>query len=303
MPTGIEYCDETWEIGAGCSPISESCENCWACRLAATRLKHHPRYRDLAEMVDGKPRWTGEVRVFPEMLEQPRRWRQPRTILVGSRFDLFHSAVRLPFIRSVFCTIRDCPLHTFLVLTKRVYNMRTILDLIGFIPTSNLWLGITAENQARLDERWEMLRPIPGNKWLSVEPLLGPVDVRPALAEGIGAVIVGGESGPGARAMNPDWVRAIRDQCAAADVPFFLKQWGEWRQVDSWRERVTNQSGHRYDYREVFVDGVRRNAYDKDLLWLGANIGDAPHVRVGKKAAGRLLDGREHNDLPWRVKR
>jgi protein gp37 len=297
-------------------------------------------------MVDGKAQWTGEVRVFPEMLDWPRRWKQPRTIFVGSRFDLFHKAVPWDFVDQVFRVMADCPEHTFLILTKRAEIAWWFRAKGRWAFGDNLWVGITAENQARLVERWEVLRLIPGNKWLSLEPLLGPVDLSEILysdivcsgcgkaldwlgqihdefcdglqspptycGEGmlctaepngqLGAVIVGGESGPGARPMQLDWVRAIRDQCAVAGVPFFFKQWGEWRQADSWRECVTNKSGHRYDHRNVSVDGVVRNVYDKDLVWLGASIGDPPLLRVGKKAAGRLLDRRQHNDLPWRVR-
>ena len=318
MPTGIPYCDEVWNMVAGCSAISESCENCWACRLMATRLKHHERYAGLAEMVDGKPQWTGEMRVFPELLVRPLHWRKPRVVFVASQFDLFHPRMPMAFLEKVLCTICYSERHAFLVLTKRPQNAVRMLGEIGIPLPPNLWLGVSVENQKRADERIPVLLQTPAaHRWVSLEPLLGPVDLRRYLfdvgytpdrrvtremaldagmpeAEGaiergeayeftpsgnLDCVIVGGESGPGARPMHPDWVRSVRDQCAAAGVPFYFKQWGEWLWCETQPEK-----------------GKWENK------WNGRSPGEdgAGFYRVGKKAAGRTLDGREHNELPWR---
>lgn len=300
----IEWTEATWNPITGCSLVSEGCRNCYAAELAASRLRHHPSRAGLARRnADGVAKFTGEVRLNAQWLDQPLRWKRPRKIFVCELGDLFHESVPDEWIDGVFAIMALCPQHTFQVLTKRPERMRDYCssdatlgrvislanswlqsdgkidvqhkaDGFGGIVLPNVWLGTSVEDQATADERIPLLLDTPAAKrFISAEPLLGPVDLmdipwlpgRPRfpqtddLSDGrsglhlvdgtrLDWVIVGGESGPNARAMHPDWVRSLRDQCAAADVPFFFKQWGAWL--------------------------------------------------TGKAAAGHLLDGREHREMP-----
>ncbi len=223
----IEWTEATWNPVAGCSAVSPGCLNCYAARLAL-RLGHMPnragwKYRGTAERaLDGRPVFAGHVRVDEKALDQPRQWRTSRRIFVNSMSDLFHEQVPSDFIRRVFHVMADCSHHTFQVLTKRPERA---LDLVRALPWPvNVWMGTSVEDRRYLD-RVETLRRIPaGTRFLSCEPLIGPLPRLPL--DGIHWVIVGGESGPGARPMRRKWVVDIRDQCSSAGVPFFFKQWG-----------------------------------------------------------------------------
>lgn len=303
--TKIEWADATWNPVRGCEKVSEGCRNCYAARMAARFSGEGQPYEGLAEMTPHGPRWTGDVQLVPEVLDQPLKWRKPRRIFVNSMSDLFHEDVPDEFIARVWTIMASCREHTFQILTKRPRRMMEWVNRVkdwegykthngeppaayggnGIIvggnewPLPNVWLGVSVENQKVADERIPLLLQTPAAvRFLSCEPLLGPVDLKPYLEPyirtkhdgskrgtvwadpGIDWIIVGGESGPGARPMHPDWVRSIRDQCKAAEVPFFFKQWGEWK-----------------------------------LSWMA---GEYQWMRVGKKAAGRLLDGRTWDELP-----
>jgi protein gp37 len=172
------------------------------------------------------------VTLHPAVLDLPKRWRQPRMIFVNSMSDLFHDHVPLEFIQRAFATMRDCPQHTFQVLTKRSARLRDLAPYLDWAP--NIWMGVSVEDQGVI-HRIHDLQAVPAYvRFLSCEPLLGPLDDLPL--DGIHWVIVGGESGPGARPMQAAWVRAIRDQCQRADVPFFFKQWGGARKDRTGRE-------------------------------------------------------------------
>lgn len=208
----IEWTEATWNPVTGCTKISSGCKHCYADRMAR-RLKAMgvPRYRNGFALT-----------LHSDMLQVPLRWRKPRLVFVNSMSDLFHEAVPLGFIERVFAVMEDARQHTFQVLTKRP---ETALRFAGSVPwPPNVWLGATVENAFYL-HRVAALRRIPAKvRFLSLEPLLGPIP-RLSLRD-IHWVIVGGESGPGARPMNPDWARQIRDRCRASGVPFFFKQWG-----------------------------------------------------------------------------
>lgn len=208
----IEWTQCTWNPVTGCTKISEGCQNCYAERMAL-RLKAmgQPNYRN-----------GFDVTLHPHVLQTPLRWRQPRTIFVNSMSDLFHKNVPLHFICKVFDVARNMPQHNFQVLTKRSRRLLQLNDELSW--PRNLCMGVTVEN-AKYTFRIDHLRQTDAAiKFLSLEPLLGPIpDIN---LRGIDWVIVGGESGPGARTMCSDWVTDIRDQCLAADVPFFFKQWG-----------------------------------------------------------------------------
>ena len=208
----IEWTECTWNPVTGCTKISLGCLNCYAERMA----------RRLQAM--GQPNYANGFRVtlHPHMLELPLRWRKPRMIFVNSMSDLFHKDVPLEFIQQVFDVMRRASHHCFQVLTKR---SERLLQLSPSLPwPHNIWMGVTIESQD-YTSRIDHLRQTAGAvKFISFEPLLSPiVDVN---LNGIDWVIVGGESGPGARPMQREWVTDIRDRCVAGRVPFFFKQWG-----------------------------------------------------------------------------
>lgn len=210
--SGIEWTDATWNPVTGCTKISQGCAHCYAETFAE-------RWRG----IPGHPYEQGfDIRLWPERLDLPLRWKKPRRIFVNSMSDLFHEAVPEYFVRAVFDTMRLVRRHTFQVLTKRAKRMAQLSREV--IWPRNVWAGVSIENVATL-WRGDCLREVPATvRFLSLEPLLEPL---PALdLRGIHWVIVGGESGPGARPILADWVRDIRDRCVAARVPFFFKQWG-----------------------------------------------------------------------------
>jgi len=220
--SAIEWTDATWNPVTGCRKVSPGCKNCYAHRMA--RRLHamgQPRYRN-----------NFDVTLHPDLLEQPLRWHQPRKIFVNSMSDLFHGEVPLEFIQSVFEVMGKAHWHIFQILTKR---SERLVEVAGKLPWySNIWIGVSVEN-SDYAFRVEHLRKAPAAiRFLSVEPLLGPIPRLPL--QGIHWVIVGGESGPNARSVDPAWVRKIRDRCIAQGVPFFFKQWGGTRKKQTGRE-------------------------------------------------------------------
>jgi len=219
--TGIEWTESTWNPTTGCDRTSPGCDNCYALTLAK-RLKAMgtDKYQ-----VDGDPRTSGPgfgLTLHPDTLQLPYRWRRPRVVFVNSMSDLFHPEVPLDYIARVFRVIEETPQHTYQVLTKRSRRMREVAGHLQW--PSNLWMGVSVETSNYLF-RIDHLREVPAAvRFVSAEPLLGPlgeVDL-----EAIDWVIAGGESGPGARVMDIGWGRELRDQCNAAGVKFFFKQWG-----------------------------------------------------------------------------
>jgi protein gp37 len=217
----IEWTEVTWNPTTGCDRISSGCDHCYALALAK-RLKAMgtEKYQN-----DGDPRTSGPgfgVTLHPGTLDQPYRWRSPRVVFVNSMSDLFHAKVPLTFVRQVFQVMADTPQHTYQVLTKRSVRLRRLAGKLEW--PSNVWMGVSVEDAIQLG-RVNDLRTVPAAvRFLSCEPLLGPL---PGLdLDGIGWVITGGESGPGARPVDVSWVRQIRDACQAAGTAYFHKQWG-----------------------------------------------------------------------------
>ena len=274
----IEWTDSTWNPVTGCTRVSEGCRNCYAERVL-------PR--------------TGQsfdkVVCHPDRLNVPLHWKKPRRIFVNSLSDLFHEDVPDEFIAKIFLTMLSAKQHTFQILTKRPRRMLDLLEkpssafplamMVGdTLP--NVWLGVSCEDQRTADERIPLLLQTPAAvRFISAEPLLGPIDLshiggKSAVAYRMVAkeprrlnwVIVGGESGPGARPMHPDWARSLRDQCQAAGVPFFFKQWGEFSPT----VKVVDTEKH-LSVDQFLKDGM---------------------VKVGKKVAGRMLDGRTWDETP-----
>ncbi len=347
--TKIEWTDATWNPITGCSVVSPGCTNCYAMKLAGTRLKNHPTRAGLTSDSKAGPVWNGQMRFNEGMLLDPLKWRRPRMIFVCAHGDLFAENVPDDWIDQVFAVMALAPHHTFQVLTKRPERMRAymtsphsalrfyhiVMDMVvvdghkailttrethhiapdgkkvmlGVWPLPNVWLGVSVEDQKRADERIPVLLETPAAiRWVSAEPLLGMLDVRRHIEmahldselglsnPGIDWVVAGGESGRGARPMHPDWARSLRDQCAEAGVPFLFKQWGEYLPAID-RER-DDPDWHR-DYSHTYADD------QPDMAWLNIEGGCGFHgarfhvmQRVGKRVAGRLLDGIEHNAFP-----
>ena len=218
----IEWTDATWNPVTGCTKISPGCAHCWAERMA-WRLQGM-----------GQKRYARgfEVTTHEDLLEKPLRWAKPRLVYVSFMGDLFHEQVPEEFILRVFDVMGRAPRHRFHVLTKRPERL---VEMSPRLPwSSNVWAGATVEDDAHRGRADQLRRTGAAVKFLVLEPLLGPVDELDLT--GIGWVIVGGESGPGARPMHIDWVRSIRDQCASAGVPFYFKQWGGVRRKETGRE-------------------------------------------------------------------
>ena len=208
----IEWTESTWNPVTGCTKISEGCRHCYAERLAK-RLKAmgQPNYRN-----------GFKVTLHPHVLDIPLRWRRPRCVFVNSMSDLFHKDVPFEFIQRVFDIMAKASHHRFQVLTKRSQRLRELSPKLTW--PENVWMGVTVETADYLSRLDDLRRTGAAIKFVSFEPLLGPI---PQInLDGIHWVIVGGESGPAARPMHPDWATDIRDQCLARDIPFFFKQWG-----------------------------------------------------------------------------
>lgn len=331
--TGIEWADATWNPLVGCSAVSPGCDHCYAARESAGRLKHLPVYSGLT---DRHGQFNGIIRMLPERLLQPYRWKRPRRIFVNSMSDLFHRDVDYEFVAKVFAAMALAPQHHYLMLTKRPHYMVDIVNdtggLISFQsevrlslerlapdrvpsltdlwagwPLPQVWLGTSIESNRYVWRANHLRATEAAVRWLSLEPLLGPL---PDLdLTGIDWVVVGGESGPGARPMHPQWVRDIRDRCLAEGVPFLFKQWGEYRPA-AIRDDDSDQmvGGRVYDnprggtaspaFRtapgqwRLMRPGERRQNGDTML------DDDTIAIRLGKKRAGRTLDGRTWDQFP-----
>lgn len=237
--TNIQWTDDTWNTITGCTPVSPACANCYA-RKHAVRLHGNPN-----EKVSFKYRNGFRLTLHPQYLDEPLSWRKPRLVFVNSMSDTFHEDVPQDFIEALFNRMAGCPDHTFQVLTKRAERLAHLSRVLPW--PDNVWTGVTIENADYL-HRLDFLRQVPARiRFVSFEPLLGPipdVDLR-----GIHWVILGGESGSAARAMDLDWARDIRDHCRNLEIPFFFKQVGG---------RARHKGGRMLDEVEwnEFPDGV-----------------------------------------------
>ena len=321
--THIEWADSTWQIVTGCAIKSPGCANCYAMRLAGTRLRNHPSRAGLTREVNGHHVWTGEVRFNEQWLDQPLRWKSPRDIFVAAHGDIGHEGVTDLMLDRIFAVAMLAHWHRYQILTKRperlteyLRSRKMMMGNIGgmaqqamlefqaiinggtkttfplratpyrdeainrfYDNTSNIWVGTSVERQQEADERrphLEALARMGWNTWVSYGPALGPVDWRGW--EFIRWMVSGGESGPDARPSHPNWHRATRDWCAANKIPYFFKQWGAFAPSLSGQSLAPDGSSPGPDHWN-----------DVSTAWM---------TKVGKKAAGALLDGREHKDSP-----
>jgi protein gp37 len=218
----IEWTEMTWNPVTGCSKVSIGCKNCYAERMA----------KRLQAMGQARYRNGFQVTLHEDLIELPKQWKQPRLVFVNSMSDLFHEDVPLDFIRSIFETMAACSQHTFQILTKRSQRLSALAPQLPW--PANIWMGISVEDSRAL-VRVDDLRRVPAAiRFLSCEPLLSLLE--PLELRGIDWVIVGGESGPGARPMQLQWVEAIQKQCLAAGAMFYFKQWGGVRKHRTGRE-------------------------------------------------------------------
>lgn len=316
--SAIEWTDATWNPIAGCTRVSEGCRHCYAERFAARGLPGFEGLANYASRPDGQreARWTGAVTVRKHLMDQPLRWKKPRKIFVNSMSDLFHDAVPDEVIDRVFAVMALCPQHTFQILTKRPERMRQYVSRprpiasaaieIGVkhklnnmhidrcidqrIPLPNIWLGTSVDDQKSADERRDHLAVVADAGWnafASYEPALGYVTWIGW--EFLKQLISGGESGPRARPSHPDWHRSARDFCSEHGILYLFKQWGEWtpRRLAEKDDLVNARKSLILSPDGRFTSGLM--SYP-DTAWIVD--------RVGKRAAGRLLDGVEHNGMP-----
>lgn len=221
--SSIEWTDATWNPVAGCTVLTAGCTNCYAMRMAARlEVMGQSKYAGTTRLSGKRRVWTGKVVLDRHSLAAPHGWRKGRRVFVNSMSDLFHEEVPLEFIQDVFAVMRDTPRHVYQILTKRADRLLELSPRLEWSP--NIWMGVSVEND---DVLWRVdrLRATEAKtKFLSCEPLLGSLSGMSA--EGIDWVIAGGESGPGARSMDAEWVREIRDICLMGGVAFHFKQWG-----------------------------------------------------------------------------
>lgn len=372
--TRIEWTEATWNPITGCSLASPGCTNCYAMKLAGTRMQHHWSRKGLTIGSKAGPVWTGETRFNEEWLDQPLRWKRPRMIFVCAHGDLFHESVPDEWIDRVFAVMALCPQHTFQVLTKRSARMREYVNQLDDFalmetdeyreashrvdcdddpngspawhaqtarleeamcivsktlgrgePLPNVWLGVSVEDQQRRHRIVDLAQTPAAVRWISGEPLLqgltltdiplngGPDehgdqwlfnaltgeqyfigdDGRNYSGDGpdmqpLDWIVCGGESGPGARPMHPDWARSLRDQCQDASVPFFFKQWGEWSAFGPHNMEMLIGSDASVSHPRFEIARVPNDP----------KSGKTIMTRIGKKSAGRLLDGMEYDGMP-----
>jgi protein gp37 len=323
--TKIEWCDHTFNPWEGCQKVGPGCDHCYAetrnARFAGGTAINWgpgaPRRRTSASNWELPKRWNAQADAF--MAQHGRRQR----VFCASLADVFDNAVDPQWRADLFALIRECENLDWLLLTKRIANTTRMLPWVGEAEQwPHVWIGATIVNQAEADRDIRKLLDVPARvRFLSMEPLLEPVDLTripvsgsghhefdpiitanvlkraesyPALPQ-VDWVIVGGESGPGARPMHPDWARSLRDQCEAAGVPFLFKQWGEWASVGTSpvHPESTRIPGNLC---RVTLDGVTADHY----VAISTDGGRKRYEirRVGKKAAGRLLDGRTWDGFP-----
>jgi protein gp37 len=347
------YWDLPLSLVDGCTPCSPGCDHCWSAGIAHhyRRTPKHDGLKTVPLLTDDRGRFNGEVFTKAERLSIPMKRRKSTVYSLWN--DLYHEEVPDDFRDQAYAVTAFSPWHSFLVLTKRPEGMRRYwksifltknvddakCKLMGAMPDQgrsvdayigeedsgyfegghlmNVYHGLTVCNQQEADEKIPVFLQVPGKKFLSIEPMLGPIDLTPPERRGtncnldewleeLDLIIAGAETGAGARPLHPEWVRAIRDRCENRTdmgrpwaLPFFFKGWGEWIAPTDLNEDFSNCEPKGASFGP---DRIKWLAPDGSARNIGEGLkrdGDQIVVRVGKKESGRLLDGREHNELPW----
>ena len=260
----IEWTEATWNPLRGCSRVSEGCRFCYAERVAERWSGPKQPYEGLVipSKTGGHPRWSGEIMLVEHMLNEPRKWRQGKLIFVNSMSDLFHEKVPFDYIERIFNVMRETPQHTYQILTKRAGRL---LKRNAFIDwPDNVWMGVSVEDDKVVDRIAQLQRTDAKVKFLSLEPLIGPIDritgdFDYGLLKGIDWAIIGGESGTQARIMEPEWVLDLVDQCRAAGVPVFVKQMGT-----AWAKREGSKNWKGDDFSE-FPEALQVREYPVEV--------------------------------------
>ncbi len=307
------YKGETWNPIIGCSKVSPGCDNCYAMNMAV-RLAHNPLTPDYKRVIGKKAgseqwEWTRKTRLLPEVLVKPMNWRKPRLVFVCSMGDLFHGSASFEEINAVFSVMADNDQHIYIVLTKRPQRMVEFFEWkarehgVLWQPKDNVWVGVTAENQKTANQRLPYLNCIyAAVKFVSIEPMLSAISFETALGNTLkwhagglknclSWVIVGGESGHNARPMHPFWIDKIYNQCKNDGIPFFFKQWGEYRYSNNkdsapaknWK--WVSESGH--IEKSTLTEPFEKEKEHHALM-----------IKVGRKQAGNLLDGEVYQQYP-----
>jgi protein gp37 len=311
------YWDRPWSLVDGCTPCSPGCDNCWSAAMAH-RFKSQPRdaakFLNDGQLTNFSGQFNGIVHTRPDRLDVPLKIKKPTVFAIWN--DLFHEGVPHDFIVEALRVIESCPQHTFLILTKRAERMFDFFASASMAgleapPLQNLWLIPTVCNQQEAEKILPLLLANPtAHRGISIEPMLGPVDLSDVVVKSgphsgrhidslhcdvdfgddepfygsiVDAVILGAETGPKARPIHPDWPRRVRDDCEAAGAPFYFKGWGEWL--------PGSQCGHISDG-DLSTTPCTSMEYGDLCAFV---------FKVGRKRAGRLLDGRTYDDLPWRT--
>jgi protein gp37 len=319
QPGSDIYWDKFWQLTEGCTPCSPGCIHCWSARRT-NRLSANPRIKNVEKkrgLVNSDLKFNGQVRIREGLLELPLKTKQPTVFFILN--DLFHEGVPDAFIADAYSVMHGCDRHIYLNLTKRADRLLSYFQksfLQSYKGRDHIWHILTICNQDEADRNIPKILQIPGNKGLSIEPMLGAIKLKPSWILGydfsggyrvnaprIDAVILGGESGPGARPLHPAWVRSIRDQCATASVPFYFKQWGQYKPGCWFYCEDDYLKDSCLDQPHILL---RENGYQWQVCDRNYRIidGQPPHDcyvmhPTSKKKAGRVLDGRTHDDLPW----
>lgn len=310
---------EVWNMIRGCSLESAGCSNCYAMHMAHRFSQLGGPFEGLTKKTNSGVKWTGEIRLMPEMLTIPLKWKSPRTCFVNSMTDLFHPDVPFDFIDNVFAVMDCCPQHTFIILTKRAERMYDYFQekrewRVGQLkyaysedrdlscwPLKNVWMLVSAEDQKTYDDRVYHLMRIPAAvRGVSIEPQIGPINMFSRFESNEYNnfwILNGGESGQHARPCHPEWLRKIRNQCKYAGIPYFLKQIGAWEPIDIHRlDQAMSRVGW-FDEDQKFISAT-------DWRSLPTTIGHIPSDKrlpmtmVGKNKAGNYLDGVQHLEFP-----
>jgi protein gp37 len=325
------YWQRVFKVNEGCTKCSPACDNCWSENETVMRCNHpNEKISSRAKSATNYPyhkSFTGHIVLRHDNLDLPLRIKKPAVFAVWN--DLFHEDVPDEFIGAAYNVMYECQDHIFLILTKRADRMKRMFEIYGLATIDNVYHGVTVCSQAEADEKIPHLLQVPSKRFLSIEPMLGPINLRHIDADAKGhpeycqidcltgrhtdmarpckdvpvihQVLLGGESGIGARPMHPEWVRGVRDQCQAADVPFYFKQWGEWAPPEvTFGVHIHNP--YRRDWKDTATwfasqwmigkEDINDDGYgddDENMMW-----------RIGKKKAGRTLDDQLHNDLIWK---